>query len=73
MVAAWRERKGRGSLVLEGYPCPLGDDSVSAVTRSSTSIFQGGTPYLCGYSGASAGMTWLELGVVETVDVADRA
>jgi hypothetical protein len=35
--------KAVGAWVLEGYPCPLGHDSVSAVTRSPTLDFLKGT------------------------------
>jgi hypothetical protein len=38
------------------------------VVRARTSL-----RYLSGYKGASLGMTWLESGVVETVDVEVRA
>lgn len=35
-----RWASGKGGHLLEGYPRPLGDDSVNAVPRSSTTNFQ---------------------------------
>ena len=54
-------------------PCKGHQGGDCEYAKNGSHIFITSLPYLSGYRGASAGMTWLALRVVETVEVGERA